>query len=143
MLLKDKAGGMAPPFLQFGSDSEDDKKSQCGDSEMLSDTPSPFLSREIYKSYFDKMVERNKERRKAHENSISQFSVDEDLGSVISSSEDEALLGSYSPAIDDNEPEPPKEPPPPPPPDDDRMSLSPLSSGDEKIEEVSLFVYLS
>ncbi|EFN77371.1 Histone-lysine N-methyltransferase SETD1B, partial [Harpegnathos saltator] len=112
MLLKDKAGGMAPPFLQFGSDSEDDKKSQCGDSEMLSDTPSPFLSREIYKSYFDKMVEKNKERRKVHENSISQFSVDEDL-------------------------EPPKEPPPPPPPDDDRMSLSPLSSGDEKIEEVS------
>ncbi|XP_011150293.1 histone-lysine N-methyltransferase SETD1 [Harpegnathos saltator] len=136
MLLKDKAGGMAPPFLQFGSDSEDDKKSQCGDSEMLSDTPSPFLSREIYKSYFDKMVEKNKERRKVHENSISQFSVDEDLGSVISSSEDEALLGSYSPAVDENEPEPPKEPPPPPPPDDDRMSLSPLSSGDEKIEEV-------
>ncbi|KAG5341184.1 SET1 methyltransferase, partial [Acromyrmex charruanus] len=136
MLLKDKAGGMAPPFLQFGSDSEDDKKSQFGDNEMLSDPPSPFLSHEIYKQCFDKIVERNKERRKAHENSISQFSVDEDLGSVISSSEDEALLGSYSPAPDDNEPEPPKEPPPPPPPDDDRMSLSPLSSGDEKIEEV-------
>ncbi|CAL1675357.1 unnamed protein product [Lasius platythorax] len=137
MLLKDKAGGMAPPFLQFGSDSEDDKKSLQGDSEMLSDPPSPFLSHEIYKQCFEKMVERNKERRKAHENSISQFSVDEDLGSVISSSEDEALLGSYSPAPDDNEPEPPKEPPPPPPPDDDRMSLSPLSSGDEKIEEVA------
>ncbi|XP_018397619.1 PREDICTED: histone-lysine N-methyltransferase SETD1 [Cyphomyrmex costatus] len=136
MLLKDKAGGMAPPFLQFGSDSEDDKKSQFGDNEMLSEPPSPFLSHEIYKQCFDKVVERNKERRKAHENSISQFSVDEDLGSVISSSEDEALLGSYSPAPDDNEPEPPKEPPPPPPPDDDRMSLSPLSSGDEKIEEV-------
>jgi len=68
--------------------------------------------------------------------------VDEDLGSVISSSEDEALLGSYSPAPDDNEPEPPKEPPPPPPPDDDRMSLSPLSSGDEKIEEVRLFIHI-
>jgi len=136
MLLKDKAGGMAPPFLQFGSDSEDDKKSQHGDSEMLSEPPSPFLSQEIYKECFEKMVERNKERRKVHENSIGQFSVDEELGSVISSSEDEALLGSYSPAPDDNEPEPPKEPPPPPPPDDDRMSLSPLSSGDEKIEEV-------
>jgi len=142
MLLKDKAGGMAPPFLQFGSDSEDDKKSQFDDNEILSDPPSPFLSREIYKQCFDKIVERNKERRKAHENSISQFSVDEDLGSVISSSEDEALLGSYSPAPDDNEPEPPKEPPPPPPPDDDRMSLSPLSSGDEKIEEVRTFIHM-
>lgn len=137
MLLKDKAGGMAPPFLQFGSDSEDDKKSQQEDNGILSDPPSPFLSQEIYKQCFEKKVERNKERRKAHENSLNQFSVDEDLGSVISSSEDEALLGSYSPAPDDNEPEPPKEPPPPPPPDDDRMSLSPLSSGDEKIEEVS------
>ncbi|XP_077262627.1 uncharacterized protein LOC143897684 [Temnothorax americanus] len=46
-----------------------------------------------------------------------------------------ALIGSYSPAPDDNEPEPPKEPPPPSPPDDDRISLSPLSSGDEKIEK--------
>lgn len=143
MLLKDKAGGMAPPFLQFGSDSEDDKKSQQDDGELLSDPPSPFLSHDIYKQCFDKMVERNKERRrKAQANSIGQFSVDEDLGSVISSSEDEALLGSYSPAPDDNEPEPPKDPPPPPPPDDDRMSLSPLSSGDEKIEEVSLFVII-
>ncbi|XP_024939725.1 histone-lysine N-methyltransferase SETD1 [Cephus cinctus] len=136
MLLKDKAGGMAPPFLQFGSDSEDDKKSQLAEEEMLSEPPSPFLSIEIYKSCFEKMTERSKERRKVHENNVNQFSVDEDLGSVISSSEDEALLGSYSPALDDAEPEPPKEPPPPPPPDDDRMSLSPLSSGDEKIEEV-------
>lgn len=140
MLLKDKAGGMAPPFLQFGSDSEDDKKSQH-ENEILSDPPSPFLSQEIYKSCFEKMVERNKERWKVRENSINQFSVDEELCSVISSSEDEALLGSYSPALDDNEAEPPKEPPPPPPPDDDRMSLSPLSSGDEKIEEVSLFLH--
>ncbi|CAK9833089.1 Histone-lysine N-methyltransferase SETD1 [Anthophora retusa] len=136
MLLKDKAGGMAPPFLQFGSDSEDEKKSINADNEMLSEPPSPFLSHETYKSCFEKMRERNKERWKVHENSINQFSVDEDLGSVISSSEDEALLGSYSPAPDEIEPEPPKEPPPPPPPDDDRMSLSPLSSGDEKIEEV-------
>ncbi|XP_043250324.1 histone-lysine N-methyltransferase SETD1 isoform X1 [Colletes gigas] len=136
MLLKDKAGGMAPPFLQFGSDSEDEKKSANADNEMLSEPPSPFLSHETYKSCFEKMRERNKERWKIHENSLNQFSVDEELGSVISSSEDEALLGSYSPAPDDIEPEPPKEPPPPPPPDDDRMSLSPLSSGDEKIEEV-------
>ncbi|XP_003399301.1 histone-lysine N-methyltransferase SETD1 [Bombus terrestris] len=136
MLLKDKAGGMAPPFLQFGSDSEDEKKSINADNEMLSEPPSPFLSHETYKSCFEKMRERNKERWKVHENSINQISVDEDLGSVISSSEDEALLGSYSPAPDEIEPEPPKEPPPPPPPDDDRMSLSPLSSGDEKIEEV-------
>lgn len=136
MLLKDKAGGMAPPFLQFGSDSEDEKKSVNAENEMLSEPPSPFLSHETYKSCFEKMRERSKERWKVHENSINQFSVDEDLGSVISSSEDEALLGSYSPALDDIEPEPPKDPPPPPPPDDDRMSLSPLSSGDEKIEEV-------
>ncbi|XP_012350033.1 histone-lysine N-methyltransferase SETD1 isoform X2 [Apis florea] len=136
MLLKDKAGGMAPPFLQFGSDSEDEKKSINADNEMLSEPPSPFLSLETYKSCFEKIRERNKERWKVHENSINQFSVDEDLGSVISSSEDEALLGSYSPAPDEIEPEPPKDPPPPPPPDDDRMSLSPLSSGDEKIEEV-------
>ncbi|XP_035740533.1 histone-lysine N-methyltransferase SETD1-like [Vespa mandarinia] len=136
MLLKDKAGGMAPPFLQFGSDSEDDKKSQHGDNEMLSDPPSPFISHEAYKSCFEKMMEKNKERWKIRENNLNQFSVDEELGSVISSSEDEALLGSYSPAPDEIEPEPPKEPPPPPPPDDDRMSLSPLSSGDEKIEEV-------
>ncbi|XP_031847043.1 SET domain containing 1 [Nomia melanderi] len=136
MLLKDKAGGMAPPFLQFGSDSEDEKKSISADNEMLSEPPSPFLSHETYKSCFEKMRERNKERWKIHENNINQFSVDEELGSVISSSEDEALLGSYSPAPDEIEPEPPKEPPPPPPPDDDRMSLSPLSSGDEKIEEV-------
>ncbi|XP_034176391.2 SET domain containing 1 [Osmia lignaria lignaria] len=136
MLLKDKAGGMAPPFLQFGSDSEDEKKSVNADNEILSDPPSPFLSHEIYKSCFEKMRERNKEQWKVHENSINQFSIDEELGSVISSSEDEALLGSYSPAPDEIEPEPPKEPPPPPPPDDDRMSLSPLSSGDEKIEEV-------
>ncbi|XP_034934332.1 histone-lysine N-methyltransferase SETD1A-like [Chelonus insularis] len=135
MLLKDKAGGMAPPFLQFGSDSEDEKKSE-EEEQMLSDPPSPFLSAEVYKSCFEQKTERAKERRKAHENNINQFSVDEDLGSVISSSEDEALLGSYSPAAVDGEPEPPKEPPPPPPPDDDRMSLSPLSSGDEKIEEV-------
>ncbi|XP_046740317.1 histone-lysine N-methyltransferase SETD1 isoform X2 [Diprion similis] len=136
MLLKDKAGGMAPPFLQFGSDSEDDKRSLQPDEEMLSEPPSPFLSSDMYKSCFEKILERNKERRKTHENNINQFSVDEELGSVISSSEDEALLGSYSPAPDDMEPEPPKEPPPPPPPDDDRMSLSSLSSGDEKIEEV-------
>ncbi|XP_015429452.1 PREDICTED: histone-lysine N-methyltransferase SETD1 [Dufourea novaeangliae] len=136
MLLKDKAGGMAPPFLQFGSDSEDEKKSVAADNEMLSEPPSPFLSHETYKSCFEKMRERSKERWKIHENNINQFSVDEELGSVISSSEDEALLGSYSPAPDEIEPEPPKEPPPPPPPDDDRMSLSPLSSGDEKIEEV-------
>ncbi|XP_066583254.1 histone-lysine N-methyltransferase SETD1 [Prorops nasuta] len=136
MLLKDKAGGMAPPFLQFGSDSEDEKKSHMTENEILSDPPSPFLSEEIYKSCFERMVLRNKERWKVRENSINQFSVDEDLGSVISSSEDEALLGSYSPAPDDHEPQPPKESPPPPPPDDDRMSLSPLSSGDEKIEEV-------
>ena len=137
MLLKDKAGGMAPPFLQFGSDSEDEKKSQQAEEEMLSDPPSPFLSTEMYKTCFEKKTERNKERRKARENSANQVSVDEDLGSVISSSEDEALLGSYSPAIDDIDPPPPKDPPPPPPPDDDRMSLSPLSSGDEKIEEVN------
>nr|XP_012153816.1 PREDICTED: histone-lysine N-methyltransferase SETD1 isoform X2 [Megachile rotundata] len=136
MLLKDKAGGMAPPFLQFGSDSEDEKKSVNADNEMLSEPPSPFLSHETYKSCFEKVRERNKEQWKVHENSINQFSIDEELGSVISSSEDEALLGSYSPAPDEIEPEPPKEPPPPPPPDDDRMSLSPLSSGDEKIEEV-------
>lgn len=135
MLLKDKAGGMAPPFLQFGSDSEDDKRSLQADEEMLSEPPSPFLSSDMYKSCFEKILERNKERRKTHDNNINQFSVDEELGSVISSSEDEALLGSYSPAPD-IEPEPPKEPPPPPPPDDDRMSLSSLSSGDEKIEEV-------
>ena len=142
MLLKDKAGGMAPPFLQFGSDSEDEKKSVNADNEMLSEPPSPFLSHETYKSCFEKMRERNKERWKVHENSINQFSVDEDLGSVISSSEDEALLGSYSPAQDEIEPEPPKEPPPPPPPDDDRMSLSPLSSGDEKIEEVTFNIII-
>ncbi|XP_076749548.1 SET domain containing 1 isoform X1 [Xylocopa sonorina] len=136
MLLKDKTRGMAPLFLQFGSDSEDEKKSATADNEMLSEPPSPFLSHETYKSCFEKMRARNKERWKVHENSINQFSVDEDLGSVISSSEDEALLGSYSPAPDEIEPEPPKDPPPPPPPDDDRMSLSPLSSGDEKIEEV-------
>lgn len=127
---------MAPPFLQFGSDSEDEKKSLNTDNEMLSEPPSPFLSHETYKTCFEKMRERNKERWKVHENNINQFSVDEDLGSVISSSEDEALLGSYSPALDETGPEPPKEPLPPPPPDDDRMSLSPLSSGDEKIEEV-------
>ncbi|XP_023288226.1 histone-lysine N-methyltransferase SETD1A isoform X2 [Orussus abietinus] len=135
MLLKDKAGGMAPPFLQFGSDSDDEKKSQRVE-EMLSEPPSPFLSAEIYKSCFEKAMEKSKERWKLRENSLNQFSIDEELGSVISSSEDEALLGSYSPAPDSAEPEPPKEPPPPPPPDDDRMSLSPLSSGDEKIEEV-------
>lgn len=137
LLLKEKAGGKAPPFLQFGSDSEDERKSRA-DEDMLSDPPSPFLSAEIYKACYEKATERNQERRKARENNIgAQFAIDEDLGSVISSSEDEALLGSYSPAPDDAEPEPPKEPPPPPPPpDDDRMSLSPLSSGDEKIEEV-------
>lgn len=136
MLLKDKAGGMAPPFLQFGSDSEDDKRSLQPEEEILSEPPSPFLSSDIYKNCFEKIIERNKERRKTHDNNVNQFSVDEELGSVISSSEDEALLGSYSPAPGDLEPVPPKEPPPPPPPDDDRMSLSSLSSGDEKIEEV-------
>lgn len=135
MLLRDKAGGMAPPFLQFGSDSEEEAKSQ--DEEMLSTPPSPFLSTEIYKACYDKLLERNKGRRKSKENNVNQFSVDDELGSVISSSEDEALLGSYSPALDGHEPVPPKEPPQlPPPPDDDRMSLSSLSSGDEKIEEV-------
>ncbi|KAG7187904.1 hypothetical protein KM043_013872 [Ampulex compressa] len=133
MLLKDKAGGMAPPFLQFGSDSEEEKKSGQ-DSEMLSEPPSPFLSKETYKNCFEKGIKKEKEKWREKENCVNQFSVDEELGSVISSSEDEALMGSYSPEV---EPEPPKEPPPPPPPlDDDRMSLSPLSSGDEKIEEV-------
>ncbi|KAK0095871.1 hypothetical protein PV326_007174 [Microctonus aethiopoides] len=135
MLLKDKAGGMAPPFLQFGSDSEDDKKSQQADDEILSEPPSPFMSADIYKTCFEKKTEQRKDRRKSHQNNVNQFAVDDDLGSVISSSEDEALLGSYSPTAA-YEPAPPKDPPPPPPPDDDRMSLSPLSSGDEKIEEV-------
>ncbi|XP_033216334.1 histone-lysine N-methyltransferase SETD1 isoform X2 [Belonocnema kinseyi] len=134
MLLKDKAGGMAPPFLQFGSDSEDDRKS-LAEEELLSIPPSPFLSAEIYKACHEKMMEKNKERRKVRENNINPFPVDEDLGSLISSSEDEALLGSYSPAVDDNDEDLPKESQQPPL-DDDRMSLSPLSSGDEKIEEV-------
>ncbi|KAH0558197.1 histone-lysine N-methyltransferase SETD1 [Cotesia glomerata] len=137
MLLKDKAGGMAPPFLQFGSDSEDEKKSHQPEEEILSNPPSPFVSEDVYKTCFDKKTERIKDRKKPHENNIDKLGlVDEDLGSVISSSEDEALLGSYSPAAVDGEPEPPKDPPPPPPPDDDRMSLSSLSSGDEKIEQV-------
>ena len=82
------------------------------------------------------MVDKIKEKRKVRENNINPFPVDEDLGSVISSSEDEVLLGSYSPAVDDNDRDLPKESHQPPPLDDDRMSLSPLSSGDEKIEEV-------
>ena len=146
MLLKDKAGGMAPPFLQFGSDSEDERKDGA-DEEMLSNPPSPFLTCEMYESCFQKAQQRNRERRRVRQNSLNQIpkaKVDDDLGSLISSSEDEALLGSYSPTgavtknNDTNEPEPPKDPPPPPPPDDDRMSLSPLSSGDEKIEEVCI-----
>ncbi|CAD6231479.1 GSCOCG00001430001-RA-CDS [Cotesia congregata] len=115
MLLKDKAGGMAPPFLQFGSDSEDEKKSHQPEEEILSNPPSPFVSEDVYKTCFDKKTERIKDRKKPHENNIDKLGlVDEDLG----------------------RPEPPKDAPPPPPPDDDRMSLSSLSSGDEKIEQV-------
>ena len=142
MLLKDKAGGMAPPFLQFGSDSEDENKSAV-EEEMLSEPPSPFLTRENYEASFQKVLERTRERRRIRENSLSQIpktGIDEDLGSIISSSEDEALLGSYSPAngnveIEEETKEDEKEAVI----DDDRMSLSPLSSGDEKIEQVNIF----
>lgn len=144
MLLKDKAGGMAPPFLQFGSDSDDEKKS-CAGEEMLSNPPSPFLTEDIYVASFQKNLQRNRDRKRARQNSLNQIpkstEIDEDLGSVISSSEDEALLGSYSPVAlavgnENSNSELAKGQSLAVPLDDDRMSLSPLSSGDEKIEEV-------
>lgn len=144
MLLKDKAGGMAPPFLQFGSDSDDERKSNP-EEEMLSNPPSPFLSEDLYIASFQKNLQRNRDRKRARQNSLNQIpkstEIDEDLGSVISSSEDEALLGSYSPVAvaaggENSNSELAKGQSSAVPLDDDRMSLSPLSSGDEKIEEV-------
>ncbi|KAK5638575.1 hypothetical protein RI129_012870 [Pyrocoelia pectoralis] len=101
----------------------------------LSTTPSPFLSRDIYlKCHRDgvehALVARQKE---VLETSALLKKIEMDkIGSDISSSEDELLTGehvenNYSPIYPQSSAKNDK--------DDDQMSLSSLSSNDQKIEE--------
>ncbi|KAF5281886.1 hypothetical protein FQR65_LT14469 [Abscondita terminalis] len=179
MLLKGKGtGGLAPPFLTLGGESEDeihlkpvsipisasidsdDDRSSVSLSDLpinppppdveinttssteqngvLSTTPSPFLSREIYmKCHRDgvehALVARQKE---VLETSALLKKIEMDkIGSDISSSEDELLTGepienNYSPIYPSTNTKVEK--------DDDQMSLSSLSSNEQKIEESKL-----
>lgn len=179
LLLKGKgSGGLAPPFLNIGGETEeetmikpqpiaiptsidsDDDRSSVSLSDLpinppppdtdanstepsdqnglLSTTPSPFLSRDIYlKCHRDgvehALVARQKE---VLETSALLKKIEMDkIGSDISSSEDELLTGehlenNYSPIYPQNLAKNDK--------DDDQMSLSSLSSNEQKIEESKL-----
>ncbi|CAH0549275.1 unnamed protein product [Brassicogethes aeneus] len=188
LLLKDRgAGGMAPPFLTLGGDSDDDKggaalenalpppltlptsidsddddRSSVSLSDMpinppapdqddevardeesspLSVPPSPFLSLDVYLDCHRLALEQAvvARQKEALETTalLKKVKIEEfnNLGSDISSSEDELLTGerienNYSPIerMDfKNEIKTDK--------DDDQMSLSSLSSTEHKIEE--------
>ncbi|XP_068623377.1 histone-lysine N-methyltransferase SETD1 isoform X2 [Battus philenor] len=119
-----------PPSDDEGSGSEDrgsiisvSVKKEV-DSEPLSNTPSPYLSREFYLECLKVTVERRV--KEAH----NKASNADKIGSDISSSEDELLTGEKprrSPAgLPDKDQDNL---------DDDQMSLSSLSSTEAKIEE--------
>uniref|UniRef100_A0A8D8YP81 Histone-lysine N-methyltransferase SETD1 n=1 Tax=Cacopsylla melanoneura TaxID=428564 RepID=A0A8D8YP81_9HEMI len=103
----------------------------------LSTPPSPFLSEEIYLNCFKRAIEMALEAKEREEQEARGFlenveGFNDPLHSEISSSEDETLSRSVTQEIrkalnysDLHAGE-----------DDDRMSLSSLSSGDEKIQEV-------
>ncbi|XP_056640529.1 histone-lysine N-methyltransferase SETD1 isoform X1 [Diorhabda sublineata] len=181
LLLKDKGScGMAPPFLSFGADSDDESKStdylkqvpiptsldsddddrssislsdmainppapdtdfdfsKNDENSPLSVPPSPFLSMEIYLNCHQLALEQAvvAKQREALETTALLKKAQEmnKIGSDISSSEDELLIGghNYSPINTSefkNEFVMEKVSN-----DDDRMSLSSLSSN-EKIEE--------
>lgn len=125
-------------------------------NEPLSVPPSPFLSEEIYHKWFQIGIEQVRKAREREQEettglleSVRRLPQDDDLGSLISSSEDETLTanrGDYSPkhpglsALNDLPPGVDPEtlsrkstPLQDENRDDDRMSLSSLSS-EEKIE---------
>ncbi|XP_049879061.1 histone-lysine N-methyltransferase SETD1 isoform X2 [Pectinophora gossypiella] len=122
-----------PPSDDEGSGSEDRDSiisfntKREPESEPLSTTPSPYLSREFYLECLKITVE-----RKVKEAERRKFPLMDKIGSDISSSEDELLTGE----------EPRRSPAAPPDNhhdrdnlDDDQMSLSSLSSTEAKIEE--------
>ncbi|XP_050353651.1 histone-lysine N-methyltransferase SETD1 isoform X1 [Nymphalis io] len=119
-----------PPTDDEGSGSEDREsiisfnQNKEVDPEPLSNTPSPYLSREFYLECLKITVE-----KKAKDDRKKLPQIDK-IGSDISSSEDELLTGE----------EPRRSPAAPPDKDqdnleDDQMSLSSLSSTEAKIEE--------
>ncbi|XP_052738940.1 histone-lysine N-methyltransferase SETD1 isoform X2 [Bicyclus anynana] len=120
-----------PPSDDEGSGSED-RESIISISqkvevnpEPLSNTPSPYLSREFYLECLQSTIE-----RRAKEEERRKFPQIDKIGSDISSSEDELLTSG----------EPRRSPAAPPDKDqdnldDDQMSLSSLSSTEAKIEE--------
>ncbi|XP_069357216.1 histone-lysine N-methyltransferase SETD1 isoform X2 [Maniola hyperantus] len=120
-----------PPSDDEGSGSEDRESiisiSQPTEvnQEPLSNTPSPYLSREFYLECLKMTIE-----RRAKEEERRKFPQIDKIGSDISSSEDELLTSG----------EPRRSPLAPPDKDqdnldDDQMSLSSLSSTEAKIEE--------
>ncbi|XP_054280902.1 histone-lysine N-methyltransferase SETD1B-A-like [Macrosteles quadrilineatus] len=104
----------------------------------LSQPPSPFVSEEAYLHWYRKGIEQTR-KAKIQElgflTNVAKLASKDEIHSEISSSEDE-ILTRKSPSSKANEEE--IEPKSTPLQDeiDDRMSLSSLSSGDEKIETV-------
>ncbi|EFA05618.2 histone-lysine N-methyltransferase SETD1B [Tribolium castaneum] len=114
-----------PPAPEFDSNSV-----KCDDTAPLSTPPSPFLSKEVYLECHKVALEQEvvARQKEALETSalLKQIDVTK-IGSDISSSEDELLTGdNYSPLERKCDK------------DDDRMSLSPLSDNEQKIEESKL-----
>ncbi|KAL1128908.1 hypothetical protein AAG570_013442 [Ranatra chinensis] len=101
----------------------------------LSTPPSPFLSQEIYLECHRQAIEKSRLARQREmmettaileQNSTRVLANDDSLHSAISSSEDEILAAKDLEEGGEKEKSP----------SDDRMSLSSLSSGGEKIEEL-------
>ncbi|KAK6640665.1 hypothetical protein RUM44_012362 [Polyplax serrata] len=102
----------------------------------LSIPPSPFLSEEIYHYWHDVAIEnilkaKLKELEEA-EGMVSKLHLESDKVSEISSSEDEILYGEPSESPKQANRKKSKDDK-----NDDQMSLSSLSSGEEKIEDMS------